>query len=234
MKILIFIYSIIIYSCDLKIKYDDFNTNGDKPIVFSKGWGEKYKYPIILDLSNQILDEDKTNFKQIENAVSTWNKAIGKKIIYLRSGSNNFTGNSFNDLYLPFSQNINGIYFDQLSNGNGGWIKNTGKSANLIATTIYISNGSFIIKASIRMNRDTYIFGDTTVPLNNKTHFYVDLESIILHELGHVLGLGHVLNERDSVMYPYISIGENSISNPTTFRVLSDNDIIRIRSIYVN
>jgi len=55
------------------------------------------------------------------------------------------------------------------------------------------------------------------------------MESLAVHELGHLLGLTHVKETEDrfSVMNPSLFIGEGMIT-----RRLSKGDIVRIRSIY--
>ncbi|KAH7547804.1 hypothetical protein JRO89_XS14G0018100 [Xanthoceras sorbifolium] len=53
----------------------------------------------------------------------------------------------------------------------------------------------------------------------------LDLESVALHEIGHVLGLGHETGIPEAVMYPTISYGE-------TKRDLNDDDIQGIKSLY--
>ncbi|KAK1570396.1 hypothetical protein Q3G72_001256 [Acer saccharum] len=53
----------------------------------------------------------------------------------------------------------------------------------------------------------------------------LDLESVALHEIGHVLGLGHETGLREAVMYPTISYGQ-------TKRDLNDDDIQGIRTLY--
>ena len=57
----------------------------------------------------------------------------------------------------------------------------------------------------------------------------VDMQSLAIHELGHLLGLAHVDEEIDpiSVMNPSLFIGEG-----LTSRKLSRSDIVRIQTIY--
>ncbi|CAA0805830.1 Matrixin family protein [Striga hermonthica] len=50
-----------------------------------------------------------------------------------------------------------------------------------------------------------------------------DMQTVGLHELGHVLGLAH-LNGPGSIMYPYVSSG--------TRAVLTEDDVDEIRSLY--
>jgi predicted Zn-dependent protease len=61
---------------------------------------------------------------------------------------------------------------------------------------------------------------DADILINNQyMQFYVDtyeygmyhLESIMIHELGHVLGIVHS-NEFNSVMYPYLDIGQERVN----------------------
>jgi len=52
-----------------------------------------------------------------------------------------------------------------------------------------------------------------------------DLESVAVHELGHVLGLDHQPDIANSVMYPYIGDGD-------IYRTLDQDDIDGIRAIY--
>lgn len=226
----------------------------DSPIAYSAGWASA---PTIY-LSVQIPEENSSDvqnygfsgtlIQKIQNAAATWNTAADlnntqRKIInvdtssYLTTTGNTLAGcSSYSGLYSPLCYNKNGIYYDRKSGTTGGWANNTGKSQGVLATAVWTTSGGHISKASIRFNRDYYIFGDTTTDYNvsednyNKT--IVDMESVVLHEMGHMLGLGHAKEESTSVMYPSMNIGRNSAGFSTVKRNLSYNDCIRINTIY--
>lgn len=235
LNFILMILLFLITSCGMQTKtvqHDDSTGDINQVILYSQGWGSLYHYPLTIDISTQISNENSSLISQIQNAVNTWNHAIGRTILILRTGVVSYTGNSFSGLYAPLQYPFKALYYDKISGRNSGWVNNTGKSSSIIATTVYSSDGYSILGADIRFNRDSYIFGDTTTDYNTNTEFIADLESIALHELGHVLGLGHAVNEVNSVMYPYITVGHNSVNIPTTARCLSSNDVDRIRSIY--
>lgn len=214
------------------VQYDDFSGDVNQPIIFANGWGQNYNYPIIIDLSNAIVNEDSALIAYVQNAINTWNKAIGRTILTLRTGVVTKTGNNFRGLYLPLDDPFRALYYDQISGGSGGWVANTGKKSDIIATTIYTASQGTILNASIRFNRDFFYFGNTQTQYDNFSQSIADMESIALHELGHLLGLGHVINETNSVMYPTIRVGHSTIAAPSYVRCISVADLERIRSIY--
>lgn len=138
----------------------------------------------------------------------------------------NKTGDSFKDLYSSLEDSVNGHYLDL------NWDKNN-KPPVVLATTIWDSfgsgNASYIGRADIRFNSKYYLIGDSLSLQATDEKEVVDMESLALHELGHLLGLAHVDQQVDphSIMNPHLFIGEGLIS-----RRLSRGDIERIQQIY--
>jgi hypothetical protein len=170
-------------------------------------------------------DMPQATVQQLRLAMETWEKAVGKKL-FVYMGEEQRKGADFSSLYAPLNDNVNGHYFDF------SWSLATGKSTSVLATTIWENSPNdpqSIVKADIRYNAESYIFGDALREFGRGSRIIVDLESLSLHELGHLLGLSHVSTDEDrySVMNPSLFIGEGMST-----RNLSRGDIDRIRSIY--
>jgi predicted Zn-dependent protease len=73
------------------------------------------------------------------------------------------------------------------------------------------------------------LLGDSLQLTATESKEVVDMQSLALHELGHLLGLTHVESDIDqlSVMNPNLFIGEG-----LTTRKLSRGDVLRIQQIY--
>lgn len=195
--------------------------SGNLPGVHSpSGW--KRSLPIRFMTSDEI---DPEVVKQLRTAMASWEDAVGKNL-FQYDGAEERKGGDFRQLYEPLTDAINGNYFD------ANWFKSTGKSNSVLATTIWENNSrdrNSITKADIRYNAEYYIFGDSLEEFSEGRRTIVDMESLALHELGHLLGLAHVNEDEDrfSVMNPSLFIGEGMIT-----RRLSRGDITRIRSVY--
>jgi len=161
-------------------------------------------------------------------AMKTWESAIGKPIFEF-IGKDQREGDSFSDLYSSLNDRVNGHYMDD------DWQK-TGKPNAVLATTIWDNvDPNTISTADIRFNSNHYMIQDsldedgiqlTSVESGKEV---VDMQSLALHELGHLLGLAHVPAEQDaySIMNPSLYIGAGLAS-----RKISRGDIIRIQRIY--
>ena len=194
-------------------------------IQVPNGWGNQI--PISYSLSYELSGDAK---QAIETAMAKWEHAVGRKLFVDNGSSDSRTGDDFDDLYSSLSDRINGYYRDD------HWEK-TGKEKQVIATTIWNtvmdnenSPGLFYINtADIRFNYQYYNLGDSYKTIAADHRQVVDIESIALHELGHLLGLAHIDSNLDphSVMKPSFLVGENLSS-----RKLSKGDIERIQIIY--
>lgn len=186
----------------------------------SKGWARSL--PIRYRASSEFPPEV---VAELRNAMKTWETALGKQV-FVYDGTEDKKGADFKELYEPLNDGNNGHYFDF------NWQKATGKSNTVLATTIWENDPrdpTSIVKADIRYNAEFYIFGDALKEYSEGKRTIVDMESLALHEVGHLLGLTHVAEKDDrySVMNASLFIGEGMMT-----RRLSEGDIERVRTIY--
>jgi Matrixin len=186
----------------------------------ASGWSKNLpiRYKVSIDMS-------KLGALQLRKAMHSWELAVGK-VIFEDQGVENVRGSDFKELYEPLDDTQNGHYYDF------NWSLATGKPASVLATTIWENDPrdpAKITKADIRYNAEYYIFGDALKDFSEGKRTIVDMESLALHEVGHLLGLSHISEKTDrySVMNPSLFIGEGMMT-----RRLSEGDIERIRSIY--
>ena len=182
------------------------------------GW---QKLPIPFRFGKDLNEEQKIHFLA---AIKTWEWAVGKNLFEFAGTHEQTTGDSFTDLYSSLDDQINGQYLDN------DWAK-TNKDDAVLATTIWNngSSGAEIAKADIRFNNEYYVIGDSLQLSAEGNKEVVDMQSLALHELGHLLGLAHIDVNVDSysIMNPSLFIGEG-----LTSRKISRGDIERIQQIY--
>lgn len=182
------------------------------------GWNN---LPIPIYTESRLTGPQET---QLLKAVATWEAAVGKQL-FRYMGKQSDEGDDFLSLNESLNDNKNGNYL------NYDWDR-TGKEEIILATTIW--EKSFegkIIRSDIRFNVEHYLLGDSELEERSEDDDkeIVDMESLALHELGHLLGLDHVDPEYDqlSIMNPTLYIGHGFTS-----REISDGDIERIRKVY--
>lgn len=124
------------------------------------GW--KRMAPVDVVISPEIPSQ---YHQAIENAVNTWNKAAGRKVL-------NYKG-----IGTPFNVTI-----------TSPWPYSEEQTARTTITW----QSAYILNSYIELN----------------PHYYrVDVESLMVHELGHFLGMAHN-DDIDSVMYKYLNSGQ--------------------------
>lgn len=182
------------------------------------GW---QKLPIDFKFSPEM---DQTQRIHLMAAMKKWEWAVGAKLFAYQGEHVGVKGDSFKDLYSSLQDEVNGHYLDD------DWSK-TKKPDHVLATTIWNNANDFSIinKADIRFNSEHYLIGDSYTLKATPERDVVDMQSLALHELGHLLGLAHTEEDVDSlsIMNPALYIGEG-----LTSRKLSRGDIERIHLIY--
>ena len=184
----------------------------------SSGW---QSLPISFRLGT---DMDYGQKQELLAAMQKWEWATGRSLFRYIGTHQGTNGDTFKDLFSSLGDEINGHYIDE------DWDK-TSKPNYVLATTIWnnTSDYSEIATADIRFNSQHYVIGDSLLVESEANRQVVDMQSLAIHELGHLLGLAHVEEGVDpvSVMNPSLFIGEG-----LTARKLSRGDITRIQTIY--
>lgn len=161
----------------------------------------KSNLPVKLYLDSSIPSDMKD---AIYKAATIWEKAAGKKLFEFQSSENAIS-------IKPSHDSVNSIYWSKI------W--DDSKKSQQAITTLSFS-GPLISEADIKVNNKDYEFY-TGIPQNS---LQVNIESLMLHELGHVLGFKH-LSIKPTVMWPTLA--------PTFLRVeLYKNDLTTLKCEY--
>lgn len=180
------------------------------------GWSEK---PVVLQFREGTSDVIRDGIKR---AAQTWNNAVGFELLtFSNISANRYKGDLLGRLKEQSAIDV-----------ENHWCR-TSKGKQVLGTTIWKNtsdNIDLIERGSITLNGQNYLLADATKSKSLSHQEVVDVESLALHEIGHIIGLSHIysLQQNMSVMEPGLSIGEGY-----TTRKLYPGDIERIRYIYV-
>jgi hypothetical protein len=155
-----------------------------------------------IDMGNGTADDF---LAAILNGAMTWSMAPDAEFVLTYTGET--------ETVAPAYDHTNNVFFI-----DKGLVDDNGVRRPLATATVWSSNG-VILDADITVN-DAYQWDATGQPERTE----IDLESVVLHEFGHWLSLGHDSNNR-AVMYYAITTG-------TLKRALFDNDQRGIGFIY--
>lgn len=159
----------------------------------------KGRVPVVLYITSSVPEE---YHESIRVAASEWNYRLGRFMIDVRTGGPAAMG----------KDETSAIYWMNT------W--DAGKELEQARTTIFWK-GSMIHEADIRVNARDFNYSVTDVTDPSK----VDFESLMVHEIGHVLGLQHVEQGKGSVM-------ESQLAHGTERRVPGNVDMESLKCEY--
>ncbi|MEZ4725815.1 MAG: matrixin family metalloprotease [Caldilineaceae bacterium] len=178
--------------------------DANQPVVDPKWPGAVPQINVKVNLNSVHIDDQGGSAEQfletITNALRTWSIIPEAGFTFLYDGDTASTTTEFN--------NKSEILF--IANGT---------NSQLGQAQIWFTSSGAIVEADIWIN-DDYQLDATGNPAENE----IDLESAILHELGHWLPLGHMSNA-NAVMYAVLGAGTRKVS-------LSADDIAGIVALY--
>lgn len=152
--------------------------------VYGERISWKGQLPIVMKLHESVPEDYRESIVQ---AAETWNKSYGKKLFSIDK----------NDVVrgpvMSMKDTENVIYFYP------SW--ETNKTTEQARTSVYWL-GDLIKEADIRINAKDFSYYD--LALNNKAPAKINLQALVIHELGHVLGLKHK-DTNSSVMATYLA-----------------------------
>ena len=174
---------------------------------------------ISLHVSDEVLEEFNNNEEAIQGIYNTWNNAISSKNL-INPSFRTITNLEPNDLEEYGSDNVFGIY------KSNSWFADQDRFALAITQYFGIRDSEGILDL---------IHGDIILNFSESFTFFTnpeeasfedyDLNSILLHEIGHFLGLGHQGFRDQSVMRP-------TLQPLTTERSLYPLDVDAISDLY--
>lgn len=140
------------------------------------------KFPIRMKIDKSVPEAAR---KQIYNAAQKWSIALGFEVFQFELA---------NEAGKPSADNLSVIYFISEK-----WPGEKNHEADTFSRYQTVTERA--TEADILVNAENFRYA-----FDKATPGFVDFESLMLHEFGHVLGMEHI--ENGGVMNPYLAFGE--------------------------
>jgi predicted Zn-dependent protease len=173
----------------------NFVQNGDLQRV---SWGGST--PVVMHIDSSVPSD---YYDAINAAAKTWNDAVQREVIKI--------GAVINTNSNPKQDGANVIYLLNTWEAE--------RSNEQARTTVYWA-GNRVFEADVRLNAHDFSFFSGTTTQAGK----VDMQSLLVHEFGHVLGLVHTATPQ--------SVMVRSLPSATKRRALSVEDLKSVRCEY--
>jgi len=168
--------------------------------------------PIKLELHESFPNEF---IRDLEDAIKVWESQVNRPLFII-----DWTKAPVVGPIKPRQDRHNVIYYV-----TEDWLQISGHTSNVQAYVNTYDVGNEIIEGDLTINGLNFqYFSFHQLPYYIPPG-YTHLQSVLIHELGHMLGLAHCPYIRNSVMYPYFPDGEMRTE-------LTPTDIRNLRSVY--
>jgi hypothetical protein len=168
-------------------------------------WGSNL--PVVMYIDQSVPAQ---YYSAVRAAMDEWNQRIGREVFELGGVSQDSTG--------PTRDSRNVIYFMK------EWEPN--KTFEQARTTVYWADEQ-ISEADIRVNIRDFAYSNSAVPVAGQ----VDFQSLMIHEMGHVLGLAHT-TAPGSVMVKTLPAAQGRLPSDILRRTVGDYDLRSISCEY--
>ncbi len=141
-------------------------------------------------------------YNDILKAMEIWNKQFDEPVFEMIGRTNALPNVIIDDEGETVPDGYNGIYLASAD------IFNNSPTEDEQARTSLSYSGDNIYEADILIDSsERFFYGSGNATLMER-HHKVSFLSLMVHELGHVLGLNHIKENAKSVMFPRLNFGE--------------------------
>lgn len=155
------------------------------------------RMPIQFYVDDSLSDQQ---YYGLERAMQVWNDYFDRPVFSLIGRTTHLPDPKFNGQGRVVPDGYNGVYIV-----DGSYFQNTSTKDEQARTSISY-RGDMIYEADILIDATERFYYEKQEIRSSQRK--INFESLLVHELGHVLGLEHIEDAAGSVMHPKLQFGE--------------------------